>query len=133
MTNHAKFLLSTIVIIVAVLIGYAALAQPTGINTLPPGFPLAVGPKPALTGSCTTGGQVGGIFAGSFTATCTLGQNVVMTFPFPAPNGWSCDAHDLTTPADTINQSATTATSATLTDAVATGAGDTISFKCAAY
>lgn len=107
----------------------AALAQPTGSNTIPFGV-IQTGPKPVLTGTCTTGTQIGGTFAGSFTATCTA-QTVIMTFPFPAPNGWACDAHDQTTPADTLNQTATSTTTATFTGT--TAAADVVSFKCLGY
>lgn len=88
------------------------------------------GTKPTLTGTCTTGSQIGGLFAGTFTATCTA-QTVIMSFGQNAPNGWACDASDLTTSADTLKQTASAAGSATFTGT--TVAADVISFKCLAY
>jgi uncharacterized membrane protein len=121
------------VVIALIVMGLVALAlaQPTGTNTanLAQGM-ISVGPKPVLTGTCTTGGQIGGTFAGSFTATCAA-QTVIMTFPFPAPNGWACDTTDQTTAADNLNQTSSTTTSATFTGT--TAAADVVSFKCAGY
>ena len=91
---------------------------------------LVGGSTPTLTGTCTTASQTGGNTAGTFTATCTS-QTVIITFGFTAPNGWSCNAHDLTTPADTLNQTSSAAGSCTLTGT--TVATDTISFNAVAY
>lgn len=88
------------------------------------------GTVPALTGTCTTASQTGGATAGTFAATCTA-QTVIITFAFTAPTGWSCNAHDLSTPADALNQTASSTTTATLTGT--TVASDTISFNCMAY
>lgn len=91
---------------------------------------IASGTKPTLTGTCTTGSQVGGLSAGSFTATCTS-QTVIMTFATTAPNGWACEAQDITTTTDTMKQSATSANSCTLTGT--TVASDTIVFTAMGY
>jgi hypothetical protein len=90
----------------------------------------ATGTLPTLTGTCTTGSQAGGNNAGKFTATCTS-QTVIMTFTRSAPNGWACKANDLSTPADTLNQTATTTTSATFTGT--TVAADVINYQCIGY
>lgn len=108
-----------------------ARAQPTGTNSLPPGFPLALGPKPTPSGTCTFGAQTGGTFAGTIALTCTA-QTLTLTFPFPAPNGWACDAHDETTVTDVLNQNGHTTTTASFA-ATTTAAADVVSFKCAAY
>jgi hypothetical protein len=91
---------------------------------------IAGGSTPTLTGTCTTGSQTGGNTAGTFTATCTA-QTVILTFAQAAPNGWSCNAHDRTTPADTLNQTASSVSSVTLTGT--TAAADVITFNCLAY
>lgn len=68
------------------------------------------------------GGPTAGKFASGTAGTCT----VVVTLP-TAPNGWTCDAHDQTTPADVINQTAFTTTSCTISGT--TASGDVITFK----
>jgi hypothetical protein len=91
---------------------------------------VATGSPPTLTGTCTTGSQVGGNTAGTFAATCTAGT-VIMTFAYTAQNGWACDAHDQSTPTDLLNQTSNTTTSATFTGT--TVASDSIVFKCMAF
>lgn len=80
---------------------------------------------------CTNSTLVGGATAGSYhsgtTGTCT----VVITTGLTAPNGWACFGNDLTTTADTIKQTATSATTATLAGTTVTG--DVINFGCQAY
>lgn len=80
---------------------------------------------------CTNSTLVGGATTGSYhsgtTGTCT----VVVTTGLTAPNGWACFANDLTTTADTIKQTASSATTATL--AGTTVSGDVINFGCMAY
>lgn len=123
---------SIIGVIGALLLGWAiAHAQPTGVNTLPPGFPLATGPRPTPSGTCTFGAQTGGTFAGTIVVTCTA-QTMTLTFPFPAPNGWACDVHDETTPADLFNQNAHSTTTAGFASTTS-AASDVVSFKCAGY
>jgi hypothetical protein len=94
------------------------------------GASIRTGSVPTLTGTCTTGSQVGGNTAGKFTATCTA-QTVIMTFATTAPTGWTCDAHDNTTPADALNQTAYSTTSCTLTGT--TVAGDVITFHAVGW
>jgi hypothetical protein len=91
---------------------------------------VATGAAPTLTGTCTTGTQVGGNTAGSFAATC-VAQTVIATFAFTAPHGYVCDFNDLTTPADSIKQTASSTTSCTATGT--TVAADVISFHAVAY
>jgi hypothetical protein len=121
---------AAVAFVVMAAIVYGAIAQ-TGINTLPPGFPYATGPKPTPSGTCTAGTQTGGTFAGTIVLTCTA-QTLTLTFPFPAPNGWACDAHDETTPADLLNQNGHSTTTASFASTT-TAASDVVSFKCAAY
>jgi hypothetical protein len=101
----------------------------TGSNN---GSLISTGSPPLTTGStCTAiGTQVGGNTAGRLVATCA-GQTLVLTFATTAPNGWACKASDQTTVADTMNQTASSTTTATLTGT--TVAGDTISFQCQGY
>jgi len=91
---------------------------------------VATGAAPTLTGTCTTGSQVGGNTAGAFAATCTA-QTVIVTFATTAPNGWVCDFNDLTTPADSIKQTAYSTTSCTATGT--TVAADVITFHAVAF
>lgn len=55
------------------------------------------------------------------TGNFTAGQTScipIITPGFTAPNGFDCEAHDVTTPADSIRQSAYSATTCTLTGTV---------------
>lgn len=67
-----------------------------------------------------------GKFASGTAGTCT----VTLTLP-TAPTGWTCDAHDTTTVADIINQTAFTTTSATISGT--TASGDVITWKCSPF
>ena len=93
-------------------------------------LPLA-GTVTFTASGCTNSTLVGGATAGSYhsgtTGTCT----VVVTTGLTAPNGWACFASDLTTTADTIKQTATSQTTATL--AGTTASGDVINFGCQPY
>lgn len=91
---------------------------------------VAVGTAPVLSGTCATASQTGGATAGTFTATC-VAQTVIITFAATAPNGWTCNANDQTTPADALKQTASSATSCTLTGT--TAALDRISFNAVAF
>jgi hypothetical protein len=107
------------------------LSQANGGTGNANGSVVVGGSPPTLTGStCTTGTQVGGNTAGRLTVTCTA-QTIVFTFATTAPNGWACKASDQTTVADNMNQTATTATTATLTGT--TAASDVVSFQCQGY
>lgn len=94
----------------------------------------STGTKFTLTG-CSAGTTVGGASAGQFASGTTGACTVVITMNgatgLTATNGWSCNASDLTTPANLFDQSATTTTTVTLTGT--TVSGDTITFHCEAY
>lgn len=92
---------------------------------------LPGGAAPALTGTCTTGTQLGGQTAGSFLATCTA-QTVIVTFARSAPNGWVCIFYDVTTNTDTINQTGA-ASATTCTGTGTTVASDRILFTASPY
>jgi hypothetical protein len=93
---------------------------------------VAGGSTPTATGTCPINTQLGGNTAGSFKANgaCASGT-VILTFAFTATNGWACDAHDLTTTADLMNQTAYTTTTATFTGTMANA--DLVTFKCRAF
>lgn len=101
----------------------------TGSNN---GSVIATGSPPTTTGSTCTGisTQVGGNTAGRLTATCTA-QTLVLNFATTAPNGWACKMSDQMTPADSMNQTASSTTSATLTGT--TASSDVLSFMCMGY
>ena len=82
-------------------------------------------------GSCLASSFAGGSSAGTFAAAVCAAGTISITFAFTAPTGWSCDAQDRTTPADTLKQTATTTTKATFT--ATTVAADVIQYKCTAY
>jgi hypothetical protein len=83
--------------------------------------------------ACTATGLTGGATAGKMTSgatgACTF--TVTMGNTATAPNGWACKANDLTTPADLINETATTATTAGFVGTTVTG--DAINFFCEGY
>lgn len=94
------------------------------------------------TGSCNTGITVaGGATAGTWTSTaiCALAGTIILTGMPVVTTGYSCDMSDRTTAGVTINQSATTTTTATFivralpTGSIATVANDILQYKCMAY
>jgi hypothetical protein len=87
------------------------------------------GTPATLTGTCTHSTVTGGATAGTFTATCTS-QTIIIALP-TSTNGWHCSASDLTTPTDTLNQTASSTASATLTGT--TVGSDTIEFHCMGF
>jgi hypothetical protein len=93
---------------------------------------IAKGSPPTLSGTCAANTQVGGNTAGTFKANgaCVAGT-VILTFATTAPNGWVCDTHDMTTPTNLLNQTASTATSVTFTGAMTSL--DVVAFKCMAF
>jgi hypothetical protein len=81
-------------------------------------------PSLANAGGCVGSGWSGGSTAGQFTAVlCTTSTYKLSGFP-TSPHGYTCVAHDQTTPADTLVQTANTNNSCTLSGS--TAAGDTI-------
>jgi hypothetical protein len=96
------------------------------------GTVLAGGAVPTPTGTCAINTQLGGNLAGSFKANgaCAAGT-VILTFAKAATNGFACDIHDLTTPADALNQTAYGTASATFTGTMVTS--DLVAFKCEGF
>lgn len=91
-----------------------------------------LGTKPTLTtGSCSGSSAAGGNEAGSFTAALCSAGTYTLSGLYAAPTGYTCDAQDETTPADTLKQTANTATSVTFLST--TAANDVIVFKCMAW
>lgn len=82
---------------------------------------------------CSLTDALGGAWAGSFksgtSGTCT----VTITPGFTAPNGFVCDAHDLTTAAEANNVVQTSYTTTTATISGTTVSADLITWKCAAF
>jgi hypothetical protein len=99
----------------------------------------AGGTPPVLTGSCavvsTT--QIGGKRTGSFVipaGNCNTTTTVILTMAIAAPNGYACDAHDLTTPTAIFDETATTTLVITFTIRAANAAAaDVVVFKCQGY
>lgn len=81
--------------------------------------------------SATTGGATAGTYTSGTTGTCTVTITMDGATGLTAPNGWACFANDLTTTADTVKQTASTATTATLSGT--TVSGDVINFGCIGY
>ena len=77
--------------------------------------------------TAAAGGAWAGKFASGTTGTCT----VTITPGITATNGFSCWSNDLTTTTDTIKQTATSTTTATI--AGSTTSGDVLNWGCVAY
>jgi hypothetical protein len=107
----------------------AAAGKFTTVTAL--GF-IANGSVPTPTGSCAINTQLGGNTAGSFKANgaCAAGT-VILTFATTAPNGWFCTAHDLTTVADAMNQTAYSTTACTFTGTMVSA--DLVTFNAVAF
>jgi hypothetical protein len=84
---------------------------------------------------CSAGSTLGGATAGSFasgtTGTCTVVITLNGATGITAPNGWSCDVHNLTNPINLPGQTATSTTTATVSGT--TTSGDVLQFKCVGY
>lgn len=80
---------------------------------------------------CSLTSAVGGSWAGKFNSGTTGTCTVTITFSDTANTGWTCDAHDTTTVADVINQTAFTTTTATISGT--TASGDIITWKCVGF
>lgn len=93
---------------------------------------VSTGTVPTVTtGTCAASAPAGGAMAGKFTApVCAAGTIILSGLP-AATTGLTCDAHDLTTPANALNQTAYTTTSVTFT--ATTTAGDEIDWKCVGW
>lgn len=96
---------------------------------------MSVGTTFTGNAGCSETTLTGGATAGKFTAVSTSCTIVItMGNSATAPNGWDCDAHDLTTLADVTNPHQTATTTTTVT--IVTGtivSGDVISFSCIGY
>lgn len=92
------------------------------------------GTKFTISG-CSTTTLVGGAAAGSFksgvTGTCTPVITLNGATGVTAPHGWTCWSNDETTPADTLRETGSTATTVTLSGT--TVSGDVIDFGCQPY
>ena len=92
------------------------------------------GAAPTNSGSCSINTQVGNSASGSWKANgaCAAGT-VILAMPTApgAKNGWVCNTHDQNTPADLMNQTATTTTSVTFTGNMA--ANDVVTYACVPY
>lgn len=118
-----------------------------GTNNVPNSVSLNGGAASVLTASlvslgtkftasgCSNGSTVGGAAAGQFASgtsgTCTVVITLNGATGLTAPNGWACYANDVTTPADVIHQTASSATTATLSGT--TVSGDVVNFGCQGY
>ena len=97
---------------------------------------VAAGTKFTESG-CTTSAVEGGATAGNFTLSqnsCTAIITMNGATGATAPQGWSCQAHDKTTPTVLIGgESSSTTTTASITIPSGAGTTDVISFSCTAY
>lgn len=95
----------------------------------------ATGPVPALTGTgaCLTADLTTqkGAWIGSVECTNTTGSStLIITTGVTAPNGWACNASDVTT-ANILRQSSTSPTACTIAGTV--NANDVLTFTAVAY
>jgi hypothetical protein len=88
--------------------------------------------KPTPSGACSVNTQTGGMSAGTFKANgaCTS-STVILTFNTNAPTGFTCDTHDITTPAQSMNETSTTISTVTFTGTMLTG--DVVAWKCEGF
>ena len=87
------------------------------------------GNPPTAGGTCSINTQTGGNYAGTFKSggACAAGT-VTLNFAIGAAHGFVCDFHDQTTPADLMNQTASTGASVTATGTMALN--DIVAWKC---
>jgi len=108
-------------------------ASPTAVTTV--SYLIDAGTTFTLgtgTGACaTTSTLTGGTAVGSFKCTGTGGASTQPVVLPTTTNGWVCDFHDLTTTTDTLIQSASSTTGATMSGTLA--ANDVVYFKCAGF
>ena len=81
------------------------------------------------SGCATVSALTGGATEGSFATTATTCTPVI-TFVYSAPNGWVCDAKDITTPV-VFTQTGSTMTTCTVSGT--TTSGDTVVFDAFAF
>ncbi len=103
-----------------------------GGNVVVTGAHIIKGSAPTgTTGTCVASSFTGGTTAGKFAAAVCAGGTIILSGLPTAPNGYTCNAQDQTTPADTLKQTANSTTSATFT--ATTVAADVIAFQCTAW
>ena len=115
------------------------LTNPTGVsgnialNTvfLPQGGTADEGTTFGASG-CSISAHSGGAATGQYTSGTSGTCTVSITPGSTAPHGWSCDAHDITTPADVQGQTAASTTTIPVISGT-TVSGDVVNFKCVAY
>ena len=98
---------------------------------------MSIGTTFTTNNGCTDAATAGGATAGTFTvgaAVTSCTEVITMGNSATAPNGWSCNALDLTTGADVTNphQTATSTTTATIVTGTIV-ASDKIQFSCFGY
>ena len=91
---------------------------------------LIMATQSSQVSGCSVSG-IGGGAAGKFTSGVSGTCTVTITLGVTTFGGWACSAHDLTTPADVINQTAFTNTTATLSGT--TVSGDLITYNCVGF
>lgn len=118
---------------IAPIIGVDFTQAPGGVKNI---MTVAGGTKFTESG-CTTSSTVGGASAGTFTLSqnsCTAVITINGATGATAPSGWTCQAHDRTTPTVLIGgESSSTTTTASITIPAGAGTTDVISFSCIAY
>jgi hypothetical protein len=121
-------------------LGYAALATKSFqivlgdtriVEVASSGVPTAIGTQSVTATVGSIGTKLGGTWAGSFISGTTGTVTVTVTPGDTATSGYTCDAHDLTTPADSFSQTAYTQTTATLSGTLVTN--DLVTWKCASF
>ena len=102
-------------------------------NSIATGQYLSRGSTPTNSGTCAINTQGGGSTEGKFSmnGACSAAGTVILAISsYQATGGWTCDTHDLTTPADNLNETATTTSTITFTTSTGLASGDVIRFKC---
>ena len=129
--NSADFTLSSNAVSLIEFAGYVSTINiESGIKFTSNDF-IVTGTKPTPTGSCTASSFAGGATAGTFSAGACSGGTFILTFVITATNGWACNAKDRTTPADAVNQTSTSTTSAAFT--ATTASSDVVQYSCVGY
>jgi hypothetical protein len=104
----------------------------TGGNTWQYNAIVSGGTRPVNSGSCAINTQVGGMSTGSFRAAgaCASNGTIILSMPAAAnaPTGWRCGADDMTTPTNSLKETAYTPTSITFTALTGLAASDQIAF-----
>jgi hypothetical protein len=93
--------------------------------------PLVAGTGAQTLTGCSLSNLKGGAAAGSFVSGTTGTCTVTITPGITAPNGFTCSAHDLTTPTDVLSQTTTTTTTCTVAGTTVTG--DLVTYGVTAF